>query len=107
MLYKNRVPVYFFTQEERESGYVGTETADVFKRAYKGIAAPADSMITAEAYGERVGNLFSVSLPPGSSVSEFDKLSFEGTKKPTHRIVSLKRYHNRMVVLAERMVQDE
>lgn len=104
LLRKNLVPVYVFEEQERESGYVGTEIADVFTGKVQAIVQPANSSITAETYGERIGNMVTVYCPVWAEIDESCKVSFSNGEAPTHKIVSVKRYQNQKVILAEAVI---
>ena len=103
-LRKNLVPVFVFEEQERESGYVGTEIADVYVRTVNAIVQPANSSITAETYGERISNMLTVYCPVLAEIDENCKLSFSNGEAPTHKIVSVKRYQNQKVILAEAVI---
>lgn len=95
-------PVYVFEEKQIESVYAGTETADVYTHTVMCNVQPADSRITAEAYGERSYSMLSIMCGKNDTVS--GKVSFDGADKPTHRVVSEKAYTEHKVVLAEAIV---
>ena len=104
LLLKNLVKVYVFSSEENEDVYVGTETVDVYSHTIDAVVQPADSRKTAEVYGERTSNMFSILCHKSTVLNADFKVSFKGTDKPTHKIVSEKEYSSHKVLIAEAVI---
>ena len=92
-------PVYVFAKKTVDSGYVGSKTIDEYSHTVYANVQPADSRITAEAYGEKAYDMISIMCDISSGIAH--KISLSGTEKPTYKVVSVKEYTNHKVILAE------
>lgn len=101
LLVKNFVSVHVFVSEERRDVYVGTEITDVYSHTIKAVVQPADSRKTAEVYGERTNNMFSIYCDKTAVLNTECKVSFGNPDKPTHKIISEKQFSNHKVLIAE------
>lgn len=98
-LRKDLKPVHVFKETKLESDYVGTKTADAYSHTVMCNVQSSLDKLTAEIYGERSYNMFTVMCRRGDDVS--GKISFTGKDAPTHRIISIKHYTQHSVILAE------
>ncbi len=100
--------VYVFTMQEPDEDspdfYVGQKPSWVFSHVIRCNVQPAKSLITAEAYGERVSNMFSLLCNLGTKISGGDMVSFTGQDKATHKIISIEPYNTHLALLAERVI---
>ena len=103
LLMKDLKPVHVFKMVKRSGIYVGTETVAEYSHTIKANIQPAESKITAEVYGERVHNMFTVLCSAGAQICDKDKVSLaeDNQTAPTHKIVSAKRYSDHSVLLVE------
>lgn len=92
--------VHVFTRQTIESGYVGTETKWVYHNTIKCDVQPAESKITAQIYGDKVYDMYSVICPLGA-IGNDHKISFASRDKAEYKVVSVKNYLDHTVVLAE------
>ena len=106
LLIKDLKPVHVFKMVKSSGVYVGTEMVAEYSHTIKANIQPAESKITAEVYGERVHNMFTVLCPAGVQICDKDKVSLAEDKQtePTHKIVSVKRYSDHSVLLVEAML---
>ncbi len=100
--------VYVFTMQEPDEDspdfYVGQKPSLVFSHVIRCNVQPAKSLITIEAYGERVSNMFSLLCPLGTKIGGGDMVSFTGQDKATHKIISVEPYNTHLALLAERVI---
>lgn len=101
LIRKDLKPVYVFAAQEQESGYVGTKTVWAYSHTVQCNVQPAENKLTAEIYGVRVYDMYSLICGLSDALSEGQRVSFGSVEKPTHRIVSVKRYGMHKVLLAE------
>ena len=106
MLRKHLMPVHVFNLIKHDDIYVGTEMVPEYSHTIKANVQPAESKVTVEAYGERVYNMLSVIAPISATISEKNELSFGMGQdtQPTHKVVSVKRYTDHCVILAEKVM---
>lgn len=106
MLRKHLMPVHVFNLIKHDDVYVGTEMVPEFSRTVNANVQPAERKVIAEAYGERVYNMLSVIATISAEIDEKNELSFGAGQEtqPTHKVVSVKRYTDHCVILAEKVM---
>ena len=102
LLKKSLRNVYTFAKETVDSGYVGTKETYVYRKTVKCNVQPAENKITSEIYGERVYSMYR--LIYGNNCTLCDAVSFTGRKEPTHKIITVEKYSDHIVALAEVIV---
>lgn len=87
--------------EEQENGYVGTSVQPGDRLPnIKGIVRPAEDMLTAEIYGEKIAQLLKITVCTPLENGCF--AAFNGEDQPTHRIISVMHYTRHIEALAEK-----
>lgn len=103
LLRKHLRPVYLFSQQEEDSGYVGTTTIYVPSHIEYCNIQPVTNTVTAEIYGERVYNMVSLMCELKANIHEGDRLSLSDFTVPSHKVVSVMTYTTHKTILAEVM----
>lgn len=101
LLRKHLKPVYIFRQKEEDSGYVGTKAVCSPSHIEYCNIQPAANKLTAEIYGEKVYNMYTLLCGLESNICEGDRLAFNGFSKPSHKAVSVMVYTTHKTILAE------
>lgn len=100
-------PIHLFEMqapdEDSPDFYPGQQPEWTYARTVRGNVQPAENRLTAEIYGERVHDMLSVILLPGSGIHEGMRLSFSGAEKADYKTVSVKEYSTHTVILAEKV----
>ena len=102
LLKRGLKPVHVFKSETVDSGYVGTETVDLYSHTAMCRVSPDENRITSEMYGERANNMLSIICGKNAAIDY--KLSFTDREKPEYKVVSKKEYTDHTVILAEAIV---
>ena len=95
--------VRIFKPVEVPSGYVGT--TETWEDAGEVLAdvQPAENRQLVELYGERTANMCTLYLEKGARIRNgYGAFVLSDDRKPTHRIVSVLRYTDHLVAVAER-----
>ena len=107
LMEKDLKDIYLFEMQQPDEDspdfYPGQQPEWSYARTVRGNVQPAENKLTAEMYGERVHNMFSVLLLPGSGVYEGMRMSFSGTQKADYKEVSVKEYSSHSVILTEKV----
>lgn len=102
LLKRGLKPVHVFKSETVDSGYVGTESVDLYSHTVMCRVSPGENKVTSEIYGERANNMLNIICGKNAAIDY--KLSFTCKEQPEYKVVSKKEYTDHTVILAEVIV---
>lgn len=99
LLQKGLKPVHVFKREIIDTGYVGTESIDLYSHTVMCRIYPGENKITSEMYGQRAVNMLNIICAKSAEINY--KISFKCKEQPEYAVISKKEYTDHITILAE------